>query len=554
MNVFRTELSKSFRGDVVDDAASLEAASRDASLFYVRPQVVVFPCDAKDLEVVVAAALAARAAGEEISLTPRAAGTDMSGGPLSQSVVVDCMRYFTSVPEVGDGVASTEPGVFYRDFEKATLAKGWLFPSYPASREIAAMGGIIANNAGGEKSLMYGKTANFVRTISAVLSDGNTYELRKLSREELEVKKALPGFEGKLYREMHALMADNWETISAARPHVSKNSTGYALWDAYDPKDGSIDLSKIFCGSQGTLGLWSRAELLLVRPKTAHRTVVVLLDELSRLGDLVNTLLAAKPESIESFDDKTVRIALLYFGDIVKRLKGNLFTLAYQFLPEFLAVLFGGMPKLIVVAEFTGETDAEALAAANASQESLRSLGYRTHVARTEKESEKFWVMRRESFNLLRKHTKHMRTAPFIDDIVVPPAMLPEFLPKLYAILDLYKAKMVYTIAGHVGDGNFHIIPLMDLLAPGAGEVIREMSGKVYDLVFLYGGSMSGEHNDGLVRTPFLRQMYGEKMYNLFARTKQIFDPDNLFNPRKKIVSSAEESENYALAHLDTKV
>ncbi|MES2953281.1 MAG: FAD-binding oxidoreductase [Patescibacteria group bacterium] len=554
MNVFRTELSKSFRGDVVDDSESLEVASRDASLFYVRPQVVVFPRDAKDLEVVVAAALAARAAGEDISLTPRAAGTDMSGGPLSQSVVVDCMRYFTSVPEVGDGVASTEPGVFYRDFEKATLEKGWLFPSYPASREIAAMGGIIANNAGGEKSLMYGKTANFVRSIRAVLSDGNTYLLRKLSREELEAKKALTGFEGKLYREMHALLADNWKTISAARPHVSKNSTGYALWDAYDPSEGSIDLSKIFCGSQGTLGFWTRAELALIRPKTAHRTVVVLLDDLARLGDLVNTLLLAKPESIESFDDKTVRVALLYFGDIVKRLKGNLFTLAFQFLPEFLAVLFGGMPKLIVVAEFTGETDAAALAAANAAQESLRSLGYRTHVTRSERESEKFWVMRRESFSLLRKHTKHMRTAPFIDDIVVPPRVLPEFLPKLYAILDLYKAKMVYTIAGHVGDGNFHIIPLMDLLAPGAGEVIREMSGKVYDLVFSYGGSMSGEHNDGLVRTPFLRQMYGEKMYGLFASTKQIFDPNNLFNPRKKIVKSAEEAEKYALAHLDTKV
>jgi FAD/FMN-containing dehydrogenase len=170
----------------------------------------------------------------------------------------------------------------------------------------------------------------------------------------------------------------------------------------------------------------------------------------------------------------------------------------------------------------------------------------RSKVTKSEGEVRKYWTIRRESFNMLRHHVKNFRTAPFIDDLVVNPEYLPEFLPKLYTILDPYK-DITYTVQGHVGDGNFHIIPLMDLHKPRATAEINELMEKVYDLVLEYKGSITGEHNDGIVRTPFLEKMYGKEIYKLFEETKNIFDPDNIFNPGKKVGGTWE----YALQHID---
>jgi FAD/FMN-containing dehydrogenase len=159
-------------------------------------------------------------------------------------------------------------------------------------------------------------------------------------------------------------------------------------------------------------------------------------------------------------------------------------------------------------------------------------------------EMKKYWTIRRESFNLLRKHIKGKRTAPFIDDFIIKVEQLPEFLPKLNHILAKYNLN--YTIAGHVGDANFHIIPLMDLRDIRSSEIIRNLSEEVYNLVLSYRGSITAEHNDGLIRSSYLKKMYGEKVYKLFEETKKIFDPQNIFNPGKKVNSDL----NYAFKHL----
>jgi FAD/FMN-containing dehydrogenase len=148
---------------------------------------------------------------------------------------------------------------------------------------------------------------------------------------------------------------------------------------------------------------------------------------------------------------------------------------------------------------------------------------------------------------MLRHHVQGMRTAPFIDDFVVKPDILGEFLPKLYKILDKYN--LLFTIAGHVGDGNFHIIPLMKVGEPKAAKIIKDLGEEVYNLVLEYKGSLTGEHNDGLVRGPYLEQMYGPEVYKLFLETKKIFDPEGIFNPGKKVGAKLE----YAMDHLDFK-
>src|SRR5258706_479980 len=180
----------------------------------------------------------------ELSLTGRSAGTDMSGGSINDSIIVSFMKYFNREPVIHDNIATTEPGVFYRDFEKQTLSKGLLFASYPASRELCAMGGIVNNKSGGEKSLQYGKTENFVKRVKVVLQDGNTYELKPLSREELEKKKGKEDFEGEVYRKMWDLINNNYDEIMKAKPPVTKNSAGYFLWNVWDKEKDMFDLTK----------------------------------------------------------------------------------------------------------------------------------------------------------------------------------------------------------------------------------------------------------------------------------------------------------------------
>lgn len=222
----------------------------------------------------------------------------------------------------------------------------------------------------------------------------------------------------------------------------------------------------------------------------------------------------------------------------------NLFSLAVKFLPEIWMAARGGIPKLILMAEFSGDDLEDVERRASEAERAARRHGVKTRLTRSTEESKKYWLMRRESFNLLRHHIRDTRTAPFIDDIVVRPEHLPDFLPKLNEVLGRYD--LIYTIAGHVGDGNFHIIPLMNLKDPKSREIIPALSEEVYDLVLSYGGSITGEHNDGIIRTPYLEKMYGAEVCALFGRVKQIFDPENIFNPGKKVGGTL----SYAMEHL----
>src|SRR5690606_14318105 len=192
----------------------------------------------------------------------------------------------------------------------------------------------------------------------------------------------------------------------------------------------------------------------LVHKKPHSKLLVIFLRDLNPLPQVVNAVLKYKPESFESYDDHTMKFAFRYFGDIVRTMGANAVALALRFLPEAWMVLTRGFPRLIMLAEFTGDTEAENDLALNAAKADVEALGLPCHATSTEKEAAKYWVIRRESFNLLRKHFKTKQTAPFIDDFCVQPSHLPEFFPKLYALLE--KEKLLLTVVGHVGDGNFH--------------------------------------------------------------------------------------------------
>lgn len=547
----QTLKANGFRGEIDTSAESRALYSHDASLFEIYPEVIVSPVDAADVQTLVATTTALKAKHATLSLTGRAAGTDMAGGAINDSVIVNFMSHMNHIGHVTSTQATTQPGVYYRDFELATLMHGALMPSYPASRDMAAMGGIVNNNSGGEKSLEFGKTADWVKELKVVFADGVERIVKPLRKAELDKKMAQKDFEGAVYKQMYELCEEHYDVIKAAKPKVSKNSMGYGIWDVWDRGTGVFDLTRAIVGSEGTLGLTTEATFKLT-PKRKHSGLLVFfLSDISKLGDVINTVLTYKPATFEGFDDQTM---ILFFKLMPSLLKNMglwpFLRLMISLIPQAFMVL-KGYPKLILMVEFDGATQAEVHQKIATLHRDLGLKNKQSHYHITAQEdddteikSEKFWLMRRKSFQLLRSKVKDKHTAPFIDDFIVPPAVLPEFLPKLQKIIRKYK--LFATIAGHMGDGNFHVIPLMQIEKTSERKKLLPAMKEVNSLVLHYGGSLSGEHNDGLVRGPWLKDQFGGDMLTIFKQVKHIMDPENIFNPHKK----SDASWGYAYSHI----
>lgn len=543
------QIDKFFKGDIKFDDKTLEEYSHDTSLFRVTPKMVVFPKDAEDVKKLVKWVSENKEKYPGLSVTGRSAGTDMTGGSLNNSIIVEFFKYFNHEKVDEKNLeAVVEPGVYYRDFEKATLPEHISLPSYPASKSIAAIGGMVMNNSAGEKTLKYGQTRNFVKELHMVLSDGNEYMFHEISEDEVEKKAKQKNFEGEVYKKMYKLIRDNYTTIMDAKPKVSKNSSGYALWEVYNKENKTFNLAQLFTGSQGTLGLMTKVKFRLVKDTPYRRLTAVFLKSWDELPKVVNDLLPLEPESLETFDDETLKLGLRFMPEIAKKAKSSFLPFALQFAPEFLlGIKMFGMPKVIILVQLAEDSEAVLDEKTEKIKELMTQKKINFRVIYDNEEAEKYWVMRRESFNLLRLHVKGKRTAPFIDDFCIPPEDMPKFLPKVVKILKQYKIKA--NIAGHAGNGNFHIIPLMDMTKQSEREKITIVADKIYKLIKEYGGSNSAEHNDGILRTPYLHLMFNEKTLALFKETKEIFDPKNIFNPGKKVGGTVE----YLRAHISEK-
>ncbi len=542
-------LAAGFSGEMDASAEAKEKYSHDASLFEIKPQLVVMPKNSQDVQKLVKFVAAYKSKYPELSLTARSAGTDMSGGAINEGIIVDFNKHFTTIKSVTASEAHTEPGVFYRDFDLETIKHNVIMPAYPASRDLCTVGGMVANNSGGEKSLEFGKVKDFINELKVVFADGNEYTVRPLKRIELVKKMAQKDYEGRLYKQVFDLCEKHYDVIKTARPHVSKNSMGYNLWDVWDRDTGIFDMTKLIVGSQGTLGFVTDIRYRLV-PRRAHSGLLVLfMRDTKQLGNLVNTVLAHKPAAFESFDDTTLILSIRFMPYFLKMLGLVRFIkLLINLIPDGLQLL-RGIPKMVLMVEFDGNTEAEVRERIKTLHRELRHVRARYEINGfeedpTEGRAEKFWIMRRHSFNLLRSKVRDKHTAPFIDDLIVNPQYLPEFLPKLRRIIKKYK--LFATLQGHIGDGNFHIIPLMKIEETRERKKLLPAMKEVDELVLKYKGSLSGEHNDGLVRGPWLEQQFGRKVVGLFRDVKHIFDPDNIFNPHKK----SDADWDYSFSHI----
>lgn len=544
------ELRKIVGGEVSNSRKDIDFHSHDASMFELVPELVIYPKDTGDLKEIIKYVSKNKLKKPELSITMRSGGTDMTGGAINSSIILNMTKYFNKIIEANPKEAIVQPGVFYRDFEKETLSHNALMPSFPASRELCTVGGMVSNNSGGEKSLEFGKTENFVKELKVILSDGKEYTIKPLKKDELDEKLKQKDFEGRVYSRLFELVEKNYEILKQAKPKVSKDSTGYHLWNIWNPKKEIFDLTQLFTGSQGTLGIITEIKFKLVPKPKESGSLIIFLNYLDNLGEVIKKVLSHKPATFEGFDNYTLMLSFRLFFDFKKTLGWRQTALlGLQLFPSLIRFR-RGIPKMVLIAEFTGKTDEEVAEKVRALHKDMSEFGHDAlfEEDETEEKEMKFRIMRRESFNLLRNKVKDKHTAPFIDDLVVPPKHLPEFLPQLRKIINKYK--LLATVAGHMGDGNFHVIPLMKFELASERKKIEPAMKEINDLVLSYGGSMSGEHNDGMSRGPWLENQYGPEVMDLFRSTKDILDPKNIFNPHKKTDADWEFSMDNLRKHF----
>lgn len=542
-----SKLKQDFKGNVHTNEKLLEKYSHDTSIFEIKPQAIIYPETVGQLKKLVKLVSSLKKDFPEISITARSAGTDMSGGAINDSIILDFTKHFHHLKNIDPEGTWVQPGMYYRNFEKHSKAKGYYLPSYPASKNICALGGMVGNNSGGEESLTHGQTVNHVNGLKVILADGEEYLLKPLNKDELKQKLKQNDYEGEIYKKVYNLIEKNYKIIKDSKPKVNKNSTAYFVWDVWDKE--TFDLTKLFVGSQGTLGLITDISVKLTKYKPYSGLLVLYLNDMKLLPHIINDVAETKPDSFEAFDDKTLRLAIRFIPKFIYILGvfGTI-RMGLQFIPNLIRFAFNGLPKYTLLVEYEAENQEEVTQKIKDLHQTLSKYDIRIEEAKTKAQADNYWTIRRESFKLLRENVKDKHAAPFVDDFIIPPSKLVEFLPQLIKILEDHQIQP--TMAGHMGDGNFHIIPLMDLKDPKERAKIPVVAELVNKLVVKYHGSISAEHNDGLIRGPFMEMMYGPKMYKIFKEIKTIFDPENIFNPHKKTEATMEYSFSHMRDHF----
>jgi FAD/FMN-containing dehydrogenase len=418
--------------------------------------------------------------------------------------------------------------------------------SAPASRGIATIGGMVGNNSGGEQSLRYGNTERSVRELKVIFTDGHEYTVKPLHKKELDLLMKKNTFEGQLYKQVYTLIEANYDLIHNARPQVNKNSMGYNLWSVWDRTTNIFDMTRLMTGSQGTLGIVTDIKLEAV-PKAPHTgELLAYLTSFKQLGEIIPIVMEYKPATFEGFDDITFNLGVKYFSTFSKQLGVKEMLKQQAWLLGSVARFRGHLPNILLMIEFEGETKEEVYKKISNLHDVLKKFHLRMDIEGDESASAPFWQIRRSSLSLLRNSVHDKYASPFIDDMCVQPKYLPEFLPKVRQIIRKYK--LPATLAGHFGDGNFHIVPLLDIKDRAEQVKLEPVLRELIPIVLQYGGTMAGEHNDGMVRGPWLPAVFGDDMFTLFKHTKEIFDPHYIFNPHKK----TDASWDYSMDHIRT--
>ena len=493
---------------VKDDYSTLTAYAVDASIYRLKPQAVVLVESEEDI-----AATVRYAVQRGIPLTPRAAGTNLTGSAIGSGIILDVSR-LNRVIELNrdERWARVQPGIVLAELNKELSRDGLLFGPDPSSGDMCKLGGMLANNSSGPHTLRYGAVKDNVAALRVCLQSGEWLDAKSYGFGDSNCADLLKAH--RPLQDLQLLLQENATLISQKRPTVSKNSCGYNLFGLADGlARGCFDLPKLFVGSEGTLGLFSEATIRLVEKPRATLTALIHFHRLEDVGDAVPKLLELSPSALEVMDANTL----------------NLIGRAKHGIPGDAAA------TLLVELDADG-VGSDLRAQAERMTEMCRRYRLTSDpvIAFDPEQREQLWKARRALYPTLYRFDPRKKPINFVDDVVVPAERIGELIRYLE---EFFAGQHVpVAIFGHIGNGNAHIIPLLDVndqndfqkMVQGYHEIHQTVLGR-------FGGSICGEHGDGRVRAEYVRTMFGPELYDLFVRVKQSFDPSGVLNPGIKI-------------------
>ena len=514
------ELKRQVAGDVLFDKMTRVLYSTDASIYQIEPIGVVLPRTDED---VIAVVETANRYG--VPVLPRGAGTSLAGQTVGQAVVMDFSKHMGKVLEVNveEAWVRTQPGAVLDEVNRQMAPHGLLFAPDPSTSNRSNVGGALGNNSCGAHSIVWGKTVDNVREMDVVLSNGETARLGALGQDQVEVKLRSEGLESDIIHRLMEIGEANRLEVDARFPKIQRRVSGYNL-DELTAK-GGLDMARFVVGSEGTLLTITEARLRLVPRPRLKGLAVVHFRELIESMEATVAVLELEPAAVELMDSMIVRQART--------------NLEYSRMMDFIE----GDPRALLLVEMTGDSESELRSKLDTLEARMERGGLGYAITRIEDPGEqaRVWEVRKAGLGLMMNVPGDAKPLPFVEDTAVPTEALPEYVKRFDEIVRSHDTTAGYY--GHASVGCLHIRPLIDLSRQDGADRMVSIAAQVSDLVLEFGGAMSGEHGDGLVRSVWLEKMFGPQIYQAFREVKGAFDPQGIMNPGK-IVDPPAMTEN----------
>jgi len=523
-HAYLKDLQGRLLGSVTDDPDALEHFSTDQSIFQATPTAIIYPQNTADVRKTVQFAAERTAAGSPLPIVPRGKGADQGGGAVGEGLQLIFPAHMNKLIRLDRDSVTVQPGILFSTLQQTLYTHLKHIPQTPIGADYTTVGGAVSSASAGEKSVKYGTIRQAVRSLKVVLADGSLIQTHRISARELNRKKGYSTLEGELYRKFDGLLQDHEDLIKNRRITGVQNSAGYDLWSARG-SNGSFDLTPVFIGAQGTLGIITEITLGIA-PYSPRTTLLVgYFDSVVGAGEAIKRLRSLGPSAIELVDQH-----LLAFHRSLR--------------PSDLEGLVPDkLPALVVFVEFDNTSQfAQKLRSTRAAR-LLHRHGGTVRISTDPVEQVALWKVRRTSVTTWTSHGPK-KALPFIEDAAVPVEKLPQLIEKTYKLLK--KHDLEAAVWGHAGIGNLRLEPRLDLSKKKDVERLFTLSREYTDLVVSLGGTPSATQNDNLLRAANLKKVYGEEFYEILAATKHIFDPHGIFNPSKKTGAT----EDYVRAHL----
>ncbi|HET9097999.1 MAG TPA: FAD-binding oxidoreductase [Candidatus Saccharimonadales bacterium] len=523
-------------GEVVAGTDARHHFETDGSILHVTPSLLVYPRSENDVRKTARFSWQLAERGRIIPITARGMGTDGTGAAIGSGIVLSFPAHMNRILELDTKAHSVivEPGTNFGKLQQALHTHGRYLPSFPPSLDYSTIGGAIANNVSGMKSVKYGPMKAYVKSLRVVLANGEVIETQRLSKRDFSKKLGLSTFEGEIYRSIDTLIEERFDLIEKLERGTTLNNAGYDMLSVKQ-KDGSFDLTPLFTGSQGTLGIITEAVLETVDydPKTS--LILAQFDSLEYLQQAILELRGMEnmPSALELVD----QFAL---------------TQIQELNPNHLKdILKPPFPSFMLFIEFDGGEKPSKKALKKA-RKILDKFTVRYDVTTEPDEQIQCWKIR-DAINVLLAHNDGLLKSLPLFDGAVPPDRVREFLEGIYRLMSAHHLKPA--VWGQVGDGNLNVMPRMNIGQVGDKQKIFRMMEEFDRLVLGLSGTISATSAEGRLHAPYLEMMYGPEAYSLLQKVKTIFDPYGTLNPGVKMgttidtIKSMMRSE-YDLSHI----